>query len=169
MLWEVDHDFAEALLDEHLKFCHPHYENWARDRRELMLKPGMDITEKYEDLRRMTSALGGRIGNDAMRMLREILVHELKSITRTRQADMTPTLARNILRTVSRRSVDDNLLFQNFGTPGRTASQKTTWTVSDFEEEIPVLEGHLYSMRGLIKTSRDPIREHYKEKYYLRA
>jgi hypothetical protein len=163
--WIIDYKFSDEQLSEHLKYCRPLYLKWAKARRDIWLKPNTETIDKYEESRKMTSALGGRVGNNAMQMLREISIRELHAITAIRDADMTPTLARNILREVLGRSVDDDILIANFATEGRTAANKTTWKVDDFETEIETLMEHILALKVTMKKDRDRIREFYKRQY----
>lgn len=167
MEWDIDDKFAANCRAQHLKFCRPLYEEWARARHDLWLATSMDPMEKYDETRKMTSALGGKIGNDSMRMLRKIAIYELKAITTARGADMTPTLARNILREMLGRSVDDDVLIANFATEGRTAANKTTWKVDDFDHEISAMQNHILWTKFDMRKGREPIREHYKIKYAM--
>jgi hypothetical protein len=78
--------------------------------------------------------LGSRMGALSKSTKRRLICDKLISANHERGMDITPTVARNASKRLLGRGLDELYLNKAFGTPGRTAENKSTVTAADLEQ-----------------------------------
>lgn len=110
------------------------------------------LTEARESgLRHLKQAIGNNL---------PALNHEITAVG----LDITPTLANNFAKEVLGRGFDRAVLSTAFGTPGRTAANKTNVTTADMDDLKKVCHKGLTAL----ETRVSELRAHYRVLYEMR-
>ena len=157
MAWKANRELSEAVVIEHISDIKRYYKIRLREH-TLNVKID-DADHRIACIRETNARCSASVGNSVMRAVRSIVVVELARIAEKKNSDMTVTLARNLSKAILGRSIDDRMLITHFGTEGRTASNKTSSSVSDFAEEVELLTSYIKDIKDKMLRRRTPLRE----------
>lgn len=94
------------------------------------------------------------IGAASKRALRRYVVEGLDVAKRAGQ-DVTPAIAQHVCHKIVGRGVKREFLNAHFGTPGRTAADKSTVTLDQLKEMLDWLEDGLDELKSNLKAIRN--------------
>ncbi|WP_409280222.1 hypothetical protein [Pseudomonas sp. KCJK8751] len=112
-------------------------------------------------LRAMASHCGAELGAAHKRCKRDLVFSCLLAERLNTGLDITPTLAENLCAKLIGRGVDLRIALEMFGTPGRTAANKSKVT----QETLDELEAALEPMVQSLVLAMQEIRIRYRDDY----
>lgn len=129
---------------------------------EVFVDPSSDSS--YKEMRRLTGVCGQKCGAAAKRFKRAIVIDALE-VERTKGRDITPSVARHFFEKLIGRGVDDRALIRIFGTPGRTAADKTNLKAEDLAD----IEAQLLADLKAAQVAMTAIRKRYSDAFALKV
>ncbi|WP_134019326.1 hypothetical protein [Modicisalibacter xianhensis] len=107
-----------------------------------------------EEMKRASSRLGAAVGAASKRATREAIFTALE-LARGNGLDITPTVALHVAERVMGRGVSMRAATARFGTPGRTAADKSATSAVDLVELEQQIRNELKTLNRLLNESRE--------------